>query len=371
MSGLKEVYWTVGDLVTYSKVQALYWAKGDKSKIKFYFFDKEWENNNWGSPPVKSLQQLIKERCEYLRSQTNHLALWLSSGYDSGTVLDNFVLYNMPIDELCVFKRSDDDPEFPLALAKAQYYKDNHNANVIITEVDLGISHIKKYYERNDDPAFWETGLNVRINKTSMVNVGDRSKTVHSPNNKFSDRLDICGIEKPRVTLYKNNWYAMMPDSSLTDAIGTCAKGFWLDVDSWELYHCACWSVIRWMETLPNLDENLVHIIQSNSTEYYIEWNMSIGRTPITNKFSKTAANKKLYRPGMMSPSTLKAIQYFQQYDKKIWNHYEHNLLTLQKIVGREIWSDISHDFPISSFTICSESKFLKPLKLSHKSSVV
>jgi hypothetical protein len=271
----------------------------------------------------------------------------------------------MLIDELCVFKRSDDDPEYPFARARAQEYKDNHNANVIITEVDLGIDHIKKYYDRNDDPAFWGTGLNVRINKSSMANAGDRTTTVHSPINNVGDRLDICGVEKPRVTLYKDNWYAMMPDSALVQAINIAARGFWLSVDSWELYHCACWSAISWMETLTNLDENLVHIIQNNDESYYIDWNMSLGRTPITNSFSRIAENKKLYRPGMMSPSTLPIVEYFQQYEKKIWNHYEHNLLTLQKIVGKEIWTDIRHDFPLSTFTVCSESKFLKPLKKS------
>jgi len=371
MGGLQQVYWTVNGRMTYSKVQALYWAKGDKSKIKFYFFDKEWENNNWGSPPVKSLQQLIKERCEFLRSQTNHLSLWLSSGYDSCTILDNFVLYSIPIDELCIFKRGNHDPEYPLARSKAQNYKNNHNTDVIITEVDLGIDHIKKYYGQGDDTAFWGTGLNVRINKSSMVSVGDRTKTVHSPINNVSDRLDICGIEKPRVTLYKNNWYAMMPDDAINEAVNIAARGFWLAIDSWELYHCACWSAISWMETLPNLDENLVHVIQSNSASYYIDWNISLGRTPIDNSYSKTAEGKKLYRPGMMSPNTLPVIKHFQQHEKKIWNHYEHNLLTLQKIVGREIWSDISCDFPMSAFTVCSESKFLKPLNLSYKSNVV
>lgn len=360
-------YWTVDNRATYSKVQALYWAGGNKSKIKFYFFDREWANNNWSLPPVKSLQQLIKERCESLRAETNHLTVWLSSGYDSVTILDNFAQYNIPIDELCIYKRCGEDLEYLLAFAIAKDYKDTHNPNCIITDVELGIEQVRQQYQTPHDDIFWTTGLGVRINKTSTCAVGNQVLTAHSPINNYSDRLDVYGVEKPRVTLYNGSWYAMMPDSVLIDAINVKARGFWLDFDCWELYHSTCWNAIAWMETLPGLDENLVHVIQSNNPQYYAAWNLSVGRTPVTNSYSHSALGKKLFRPGMLSPNTLQLVGYFQTHEGKIWNHYTDNLLTLQKIVGKEAWSNITDDFPLSNFTVCSENKFLRPLTLQHE----
>lgn len=364
---MRGAYWTVDDRATYSKVQALYWAGGDKSKIKFYFFDREWANYNWSLPPVKPLQQLIKERCESLRDETNHLTLWLSSGYDSVTILDNFARYNLAIDELCIYKRSGEDLEYPLAIAIAKKYKDTHNPHCIITDVKLGIDQVRQQYLVPHDDIFWTTGLGVRINKTSTCAVGNQTLITHSPIKNCSDRLDVYGVEKPRVTLYNGNWYAMMPDSALIDAINVEARGFWLDIDCWELYHSACWNAIAWMESLPGIDESLVHVIQSNNPQYYAAWNLSVGRTPVTNFYSHLALGKKLFRPGMFSPNTLQLVKYFQTHEEKIWNHYTDNLLTLQKIVGKEAWNNITDDFPLSSFTVCSESKFLRPLALRHE----
>lgn len=362
---MQGIYWIVNGNITHSKVQALHWANGDISKIKFYFFDKEWENNRWDSPPKKSLQQLIRERCESLRNETNHLTLWLSSGYDSITILDNFIKYNLPIDEVCIFKRNHYDQEHPIARKIAQRYKDDHNPNVIITDMELGVNYIKNHHQQILNNDFWSMGFGIRIQSSTQA-IGDNRLTGHSLIKNYSDRLAVYGFEKPRVTLHNNKWYAMFPDSASFDAINLLSRGFWLDEDCWELYHSACWNVISWFETLPNLTNNLVHQIQKNDTQYYAAWNLSIGRIPVSNAFSHSGQNKKLFTQSMMAPCNLELNKYMQQYEQKIWTNYEDNLLTLQKIVGKDVWENISDDFPVSTFTICSDSKFLRPLNLQN-----
>jgi hypothetical protein len=284
--------------------------------------------------------------------------LWISSGYDSGTVLHNFVQHNLLIDELCVFQRDESDSEYPLARKIAQDYKDNHNHNVIITDVILGINYAKTLYQDAYNDDFWSFGMGLRIHQTNINAIGDKRYTA----NNYSDRLDIYGFEKPRVTLHDNKWYAMFPDAAAFDAVNMHAKGFWCDEDCWELYHSACWNVIAWLETLPNLDNKLVHQIQSSDPQYYSDWNLSVGRILVTNSFSKTGLGKTLFKPGMWSPSNVGMNKYFQHYEPKVWDRYVNNLLDLQKIVGKDAWSDVADFFPMSDYAVYSEGKFLRSL---------
>ena len=360
----RKLYWTVDGIPTYSKIEALTWAKGDISRIKFYFFDNEWKDKIWSAPPSKSLDQLIMERCHSLRDSTNHLCLWLSSGYDSVTILNRFIQYQLVIDEISIFKRRESDPEYPYALEIALNYKNNHNSNVKITEINLDYEYVETFYQRHKANALLlPGGINLRLTKSSLQILTNNNETALSILNNKSDRLDIVGFEKPRVTLYKDVWYAMFPDDVMYDHAGSRLKGFWLDEDCFELYHAQCWSVISWFETLNELTEILVHKIQSNDEKYYPHWNLSCGRDPVFNAYSTTAQGKHFFKNGINSPDSQEYLKHFYQYNNIIYNLYLENLHNFQTLVSGH-WENIYSDFPVSKFTICSQSHVLRPRRI-------
>ena len=359
----RKLYWTVDGVATYSKIQALTWANGDINRVKFYFFDNEWKNKIWNVAPTKSLDQLIMERCYSLRDDTNHLCLWLSSGYDSVTILNRFIQHQLLIDEISIFKRRESDPEYPYALEIALNYKNNHNPNVKITEIILDFKYVKTYYEKYKDKALLNPGgINVRLTKSSLQILTNNNETALSILNSRSDRLDIVGFEKPRVTLYKDVWYAMFPDDVMYDHAGSRLKGFWLDEDCFELYHAQCWSVISWFESLNELTESLVHKIQSNDEKYYPLWNLSCGRDPVFNAYSITAQGKHFFKNGINSPDSILYLNHFNSTDTNVYNYYLKNLNNFHSLVD-DRWKNIYEEFPSGKFTICSQSHALRPRK--------
>lgn len=356
----RKLYWTVNGIPTYSKIEALTWAKGDPSKIKFYFFDNEWKDKVWSTPPAKSLDRLVYERCHSLRESTNHFCLWLSSGYDSVTILNRFIQYKLIVDEISIFRRRESDPEYPYALELALNYKNKHNPNVKITEINLNYEYVETFYQRHKSNALLlPGGINLRLTKSSLQILTNNNDNALSVLNNKSDRLDIIGFEKPRVNLYNDTWYAMFPDDVIYDYAGVRLKGFWLDEDCFELYHAQCWKMIEWLESLPELDNTLVHKIQSSDEKYYAQWNLACGRDPVFNPYSTYAHGKQLFKNGINSPDSYEYLNYFNKDNNKTYNLYLENLYNFQSIVSN-YWNDIHDDFPVSKFTVCSQSHMLR-----------
>ena len=360
----KNLYWTVDGKKTYSKIQAMMWSRANLDKIKFYFFDKEWAHHNWSVPPKYSVRQLAEDRCYQLRASTNHLCLWLSSGYDSVTILNTFIKLGLPIDEICTYGRRETDPEYPLALAFAENYKNNHNPNVKITKVPLDFQYIKNFYKTHKDNVLTLPGgfSSLRLTKSSVHFVSCGSDIAQAMIHSKSDRIDMSGFEKPRVTLHNNVWYAMFPDDAVYDHAGSRTKGFWLDDDCWELYHAQCWAVIDWFETLPELTEELVHKIQNNDSDYYAQWSINCGRDPIYNNYSHSAQGKHFFKSAISSPDSQPYIEHFQKDSPELINGYLNNLRDFHSLM-KDDWLTIYSDFPVTKYTKCSEPKLLRPRK--------
>jgi len=357
------IYWHVGQHRTFSKLEALILARGDIGAVKFYFYDNEWQHKPWHQAPQSTLSQLVDERCRSLRSQTQHLSLWLSSGYDSVTVLNRFIALGLPLDELVVYSRRENDPEFGAARYLAHHYQQHHNASVKITEIFLDhIYHAGTYHNQHHD-WFRLPGFSLRPTKSSTTILIAQQSWIQDRLCFPAGRIDITGFEKPRVNLEGDAWYAMFPDDAIYDQAGSPLRGFWLDEDAWELYHAACWSVIDWFETLPELDHDLVHRVQSNDPWYYPQWQQACGRDPVYNVYSYRGQGKGFFGQGPNSRDSVRYKEHWLATDARVWHRYIDGIKSLQNLMPNA-WPDITGSVDLSRITLVSHKSFLRSRNL-------
>jgi hypothetical protein len=338
------LYWEVDGKRTNSKGQALLWANGDISKIKFYFCDDEWKDENFLNDPAESFENLAMERCNQLRAKYNWLCLWLSSGYDSVTVLEYFKLSKNKLDEIIVYRRNTiNDNEFVTALKMAENYKKYYNSRVRITYLPIDYNHMDKLYNKLKGDWILAPGLHLRFTKTAPVWQVTHHSDVLRTIKEGVTRGDITGWEKPKLWLENNKWYSILADASSYDA--GCSErliGFFTHRDAFKLYLKQHYLLIKWFESFKNLNEKMIHEmlhkVQGEQRLYYYESNIACGRIPVTNEYSMHAAGKKLFLQKIDSPDSVpylkhftgtKSIDYFMQGIHSIrekypqWNPYD------------------------------------------------
>lgn len=352
----KQIYWQVENKKTKSKGQALLWAQGDLSKIKFYFYDEEWKNEDFTLEPTESFAELAKKRCSYLRNTCDWLVLWLSSGYDSNTALKYFIESGNKIDEIIIYQRNAlFDNEYVFALQAAENYKKYFNLLVKITYFSVPYDHTKEIYEKLKYDYVNQPGLSVRFTKTSPSwQVLHHSAVLSVLENYKNKRIDVCGFEKPKVLLQENKWYAFVPDSSVYDSgISDRLTGFFIDVADFKFYIKQHFMVIRWFEHLKNFTPELIHKIQSSQI-HYKEWNLACGRIPIYSDYSVYAAGKKFFTNNIQSEDSKPYIDHFKE--NKIFDYYQQGIESIKQYCK---WWSGKEDLDTHT-TIISKPKFIK-----------
>jgi len=352
---MNSIYWSVDNKKTKSKGEALIWAKGDISKIYFYFNDDEWKNKSFSQEPKKSFEDLAIERCKFLRNKTKWLALFLSSGYDSTTVLHFFIISKQKLDEIIIFKRySDFCIEYQKSCLVAENYRLFHNPRVKITYIELSKEYLLNFYKKFKSDFILAPGLSLRFSKNSLSLLGSYNDDIIRGQEQNYDRIDITGFEKPRVTLYENKWYAFMSDSAVIDNHSDVFTGFFTDIDSFDLNLKQHFMVIDWFENLKELTNELVHSIQSHNRFYFQLWNLACGRVSVNSDWSTHGDGKKLFKNSTESPDSIKLTKHFKE--ENIYKYYKEGIKNLQNYVT---WWNSSDDI-ISKINISSSLKFIK-----------
>ena len=307
------MYWEVDGKKTNSKGQALLWSNGDLNKIKFYFCDNEWSDEDFLLEPTESFEQLAFARCEYLRNRYNWLCLWLSSGYDSVTVLEYFKLSGNKLDEIICYRRGPiNDNEYTTSLRMAEEYKKDYNPKCKITFLPIGFDHMDNIYNKLKSDWIYQPGLHLRFTKTAPVwQVHHHDDVLYTLGEGIS-RGDITGWEKPKVLLENGKWYSWLLDNNTYDA--GCSErliGFFTHKDAFKLYLKQHYMIIKWYESLANLSEDLVHRVQGHNFLYY-ESNLACGRIPVGNEYSVHGRGKELFKQQVDSPDSVSYLDHFR-----------------------------------------------------------
>lgn len=353
-------HWTVDGRQTDSKVQALIWANGDLSKIKFYFCDDQWRNEDYTQEPLESFEELAINRCNFLRNQCKTLALWLSSGYDSRTVLYYFIKSQNPIDEILVFERGNQtsfDQEYKVALETAKEYKKLHNPKCNIRFIKDVNAYLPKIYDSLKDNYLLGPGLSLRFTKSTLTWQVEYHDEVRGAIGESDSRIDVTGFEKPKVFCNDNKWYAFVPDTQFYDG-GNTEKltGFYTDVKDFKFYLKQHFMAVRFFESLHDFTPELVHEVQSNK-KLYKEWNLAIGRIITDNWYSIDGKGKWFFKSSTESLDSKKYIKEFA--GTSMLKTYLNGIEEIKRLCT---WWDGKFDFDYKGCTI-SEPKFLKHLE--------
>lgn len=104
-------YYQVGDLCTFSKVEALEWSERFGRQIQYKFNDEVFDTFDWTVEPQESLTELYQRRARQIRDKYDYLVLFYSGGADSHNVLMSFASQGLYIDEICSFGALEGDKD--------------------------------------------------------------------------------------------------------------------------------------------------------------------------------------------------------------------------------------------------------------------
>lgn len=355
------IYWQVNDIKTHSKTQALLLANGDLSRINFHFHDEQWKNKDYTKEPQKSFSELAIDRCKFLRQKTNWLSLWLSSGYDSHTILEYFKISNEKLDQIVIYRRGDWDQEYQYSKKQAMEYKKNYNPKCVIEHFAMPHEQHTNIYESLKENWIYAPGLSARFTKSSPTWTsyypGAGMKILDKNN---SHRIDLTGFDKPRVDLHDGKWFAFYPDAGVVDMISQRFTGFYIDAEDFDFYLKQHYMVVAWFESLENLDNQLVHAVQSHKL-HYREWNISCGRMDPDNPWSSHGYSKHLQNHSAQSACGALLQKHYQN-SKGLHYYYQ----GLDLIKNSCVWWDTTQDLAAKS-NLNSGKKLLRNVKKNKK----
>jgi hypothetical protein len=337
-----DMYYLVNNQKVYSKVEAIAIAQGDMSKISWHWMEKTWDNIDWTTEPDISWEELLRIRCQQIRDKYSYLALWYSSGYDSHTILHSFIKNKLIIDELLIYDRRDffDDPEIEFAIAHANYIKNTYYPNLKINVVRVSADAVAAFYTKMGDEWIYHPNCSLKLAKTMRYFSTTLMEDFLSTTKLTHQRGNIMGVDKPKFMFRDNAWYAFCPDVAV-DCIGSDQENFYISAELPELHIKQCHMTLKWFESLPELNEDLVHDIQGRNradntvyTKYYQDWNLAMGRYPLyhSHLFSINGAMKYFHTNDETSPDNINLLNYIKNNDKRTFKIYTHGLSEIKKL---------------------------------------
>ena len=333
------IHYKVGNEATTSRHRALLLAGGDTSKIQLYFMDHVWDNLDLTKEPTETVDELCDLQCRRLRERYDWLCLWLSGGYDSQTILSSFIRSGIKIDEIAYMDRSSyyQDPEIPFILQSATDYQKYHNPACKIFRANIDNNYTGDLYNRLGEDWIFEPGATLRFSKSIASFIQRHNHQVvkrrlTTPGN----RADIYGKEKPRLDLLNGWWYMYVADFAYTEVLGSDTVGFFTSDITPELQVKQVHMAMRWFETLPGVNHDLVHRIQHNEPAYYMGWNLSVGRISVGCPQSAHAIVKQHFAHSDVSIDSKKILDHYRATDKSIFDVYIDAKKQLTSIVGED-----------------------------------
>jgi len=95
-------FYKIDNLFFLNKVEAIRYASQENKNISWHYKDDYFNNYDWLTEPLDSLDNIYKNRCLELRKNYDYLILFFSGGSDSQNILDSFLKNNILLDEIVV-----------------------------------------------------------------------------------------------------------------------------------------------------------------------------------------------------------------------------------------------------------------------------
>ena len=105
-------YYTVGNLKTYSKIEAIELHTKTGTHPQWHFNDEIFSMHDWRVEPTASLEELYAIRAKQIRDKYDYIVLFFSGGADSENMLRTFLRNDIRVDEIANFWALEGDKEY-------------------------------------------------------------------------------------------------------------------------------------------------------------------------------------------------------------------------------------------------------------------
>jgi hypothetical protein len=197
-------YYRVGDLKTYSKLEAIELHARTGNHPEWVFNEAVFDSYNWQVEPQENLQTLYRQRAEQIRKKYDYLVLMYSGGADSSNILDTFVNNNIKLDECASFwaldADKDKDSHFSTEVAQVAIPRMRSLPNIQHRLLDLS-EIMNQVYTNNDVKFDWIYFMNTYFSPNNYVRSHLR-RLVPAYKALIDSGKSVCfiwGAEKPRV----------------------------------------------------------------------------------------------------------------------------------------------------------------------------
>ena len=217
-------FYTVGDKVFYSKVQALIESTNTGHFPLWNFNNNVFEKLNWDIEPETDLRELYRLRAVQLREQYDYIRVEASGGGDSTTAIFSFLLNGVHLDEV-VFrypksadKGLNNDPFNTKAENTLSEW--NFAARPLLDWIKTNFPAVKitmhDYSENIIDNALDETWVLKGKDYFQLAHVFKHDPLGYAEHKRTADLgKSICilyGIDKPKMCIQNNKWYLYFMD---------------------------------------------------------------------------------------------------------------------------------------------------------------
>lgn len=281
MSLNNKIGWCYNNKIYHNKIQALEASNYNINELEFQYNKDRLDGYDFSVEPKLSWETLLYDTVVKLRDSASTLALWYSGGCDSQTILDVFARYNIKLDEIVFYDKKYKpydyyDTEVKYVQSKINEFKLlQPNCNIRI--VDVGYTNAQSFYKKLDEEWVLSPFATTRFGKNMRYNIIENNQQLFKDFHDIN-RIDIHANDKPRLTLYNNNWYMVFMDSLEYDTSHYGFHNFY-----WDNLDILCKQshmATRFFESLSGFTESRLHEIQSNEPGLiYRDYCKAIGRS--------------------------------------------------------------------------------------------
>jgi hypothetical protein len=260
-----------------SKIHACLYAESVKKPLQWIFNNREFENNDWKTEPIETLDQLYDARARELREKYDYLILSYSGGADSHNILMSFIRQNLLIDEIVVNTMDQGNSKYTIVdknVIDPKHAASEHYLQTIprLKEVENLIPRTKINIldlTQNLFDSFTNVGdASWILNKREGLNPLGATRFNYIHFNEIRKKFDkqkkialVLGIEKPRTFIHSNGkFYMRFTDRAtnlvtvaehIQDYTNSSVEYFYWSPDACRLLTKQAHIIKRWLEAFP------------------------------------------------------------------------------------------------------------------------
>ena len=298
-------YYTVGELKTYSKLEAIEWHQRWGQFPEWNFNSEIFNSINWRTEPNKNLWQIYIDRCKQIRECYDYVVLFYSGGSDSDNILRAWLASGCPIDEIAV-QVNNEGAKRSLELRSDCDW--DLEPDMVVKPVinNLQKQGIKFNYREIDI-----SKLQVNMIANMTVDYFYFANTSFSPNNitkcvfreqiqDYKDLIDqgkklcfVWGSDKPNITFANDSWcfnFTDIHDNCVSPYVQMNYDKGWYD----ELFY--------YTPDMPELLVKQCHVLKNfcetvNDKQFYQTKSTNWGYNKTLNMYITEQAVKKIIYP--------------------------------------------------------------------------